>query len=100
MTSPVRMTLPVIPHLPNLVAVGLPPDASHAKPTEVVISAERARVLEHLPEGEPVWVIDQLSERVLCVIRGTAGLLAATDPGWTRHLASAWDAATDAGDSQ
>jgi len=53
--APVRMTLPVIPHLPNLVAVGLTPDASHAEPTEVVVSAHMAKVLEDLRRVSTPW---------------------------------------------
>jgi hypothetical protein len=66
------------------------PSTDYAKPTEVVVSAWAAREIDRLLPGE----------RVLVVMTGPAGLLAAVDPGWTAVLAESWQAAGAAGGSR
>lgn len=63
MSAPVPLTLPVIEHLPNLVAVGMPPSRDYAVPTDVVVSAWAAREIDRLLPGERLYIIDHLSER-------------------------------------
>ncbi len=91
MTAPVPLTLPVVLDLPRLVAEGVEPSAEHAVSTEVVLADPAALAVERLADGgDPVWVVDLLTERVLVVVRGLGGLLAAVGPGATRNLAAEW----------